>query len=107
MKYLPTDVSNFQTMVQGNYIYVDKTQLIYNLFNKGKRYYFLSRPRRFGKTLLISTLKEIFLGKKKLFRGLWIYDSDYIWIEYPVIHLDFSTIAHRTPEYLESSLKHT
>ncbi len=107
VKYLPTDVSDFHTMVQGNYLYVDKTHFIYKLFSKGKRYYFLSRPRRFGKTLLISTLKEFFSGNKELFKGLWLYTSNHDWAEHPVIHLDFSTIAHRTPEHLEASLRYT
>jgi hypothetical protein len=70
MKYLPTDVSSFKLLISGNYLYVDKTEYIYNLFQKGSRYYFLSRPRRFGKTLLASTLKELFLGNRELFKGL-------------------------------------
>jgi Predicted AAA-ATPase/PD-(D/E)XK nuclease superfamily len=96
MKNLPRDVSDFNTMISGNYAYVDKTQLIYNLYATGGRYYFLSRPRRFGKSLLISTLKELFSGNKQLFSGLWIESSNYDWQEYPVIHLDFSTIDHET-----------
>ncbi|MBA3954273.1 AAA family ATPase [Candidatus Dependentiae bacterium] len=96
MKNLPRDVSDFNTMITGNYAYVDKTQLIYNLYATGGRYYFLSRPRRFGKSLLISTLKELFSGNKQLFSGLSIESSDYDWQEYPVIHLDFSTIDHET-----------
>lgn len=103
-KYLPLDVSSFQTMISGNYIYIDKTKYIYDLFSKGGRYYFLSRPRRFGKSLLVSTLKELFLGNKKLFENLWIGSSDYEWQEYPVIDLDFSRIAHRTVKELEESL---
>jgi hypothetical protein len=108
MKYLPTDVSEFQTMIEGNYIYVDKTQYLYRLFTKGApRYYFLSRPRRFGKTLLISTLKELFSANRALFKGLWIDASDYEWIEYPVIDLDFSGIDHRTLQELEMALTWT
>ncbi len=93
MKYLPTDISTFHTMMTGNYIYVDKTQYIYNLFSGGTRLYFLSRPRRFGKSLLISTLKEMFLANRSLFKGLWIDSSDYQWIAYPIIHLDFTDIS--------------
>jgi Predicted AAA-ATPase/PD-(D/E)XK nuclease superfamily len=104
MKYLPTDVSTFSTMITGNYLYIDKTRYIYDLFKRGTRYYFLSRPRRFGKTLLISTLKELFLGNKSLFQELWISISDYDWQEYPIIDLDFSRIAHSTPEELKVSL---
>lgn len=76
MKKLPVDVSDFNIMITENYLYVDKTQHIYNLITQG-RLYFLSRPRRFGKSLLISTLKEIFLGNKHLFEGLWIDTSNY------------------------------
>ncbi len=103
-KYLPLDVSTFETMISGNYLYVDKTEYIYNLFARGGRYFFLSRPRRFGKSLLISTLKELFLGNKKLFEGLWIYKSDFEWQEHPVIHLDFSIIDHETVQELKISL---
>lgn len=103
MKNLPTDVSTFSTMIDENYVYVDKTDLIYSLFNGGTRYYFLSRPRRFGKTLLISTLKELFLGNKKLFSGLKISQINYKWDTFPVIHLDFTTIPHKnTTELLDS-----
>src|SRR5436190_22485133 len=104
MKYLSTDVSSFSIMMTGNYIYVDKTEYIYNLFSGGLRLYFLSRPRRFGKSLLISTLKELFLGNRELFKGLWIDSSDYQWITYPVIYLDFGTIGHDTAENLKKSL---
>lgn len=92
-KKLPLYTNNLKEMITSNYIYVDKTEYIYRLM-KDKAYYFLSRPRRFGKTLLVSTLKELFLGNKKLFENLWIGSSDYSWQEYPVIHLDFSIIPH-------------
>jgi hypothetical protein len=105
MRYLPVDMSTFSTMIKGDYIYVDKTEFIYHLFKKGApRYYFLSRPRRFGKTLLISTLKELFLGNKDLFKGLWIEKSDYQWDQHPVISLDFGGIPHRSLEQLEENL---
>jgi hypothetical protein len=105
MKYLPTDVSSFSTMITGYYSYIDKTEHIYHLVKPGaSRYYFLSRPRRFGKTLLISTLEELFLGNRSLFKGLWIDTSDYEWKEYPVIHLDFSGIPHRSVQELEDNL---
>jgi len=103
-KYLPIDLSTFSIMITGNYLYIDKTQYIYNLFNSGARYYFLSRPRRFGKSLLISTLKELFSGNRALFKNLWIDSSDYHWTQHPVIHLDFGTIAHNTPQDMEASL---
>ncbi len=107
MKYLPIDVSTFSTMINGNYLYVDKTKEIHDLFAGGNRYYFLSRPRRFGKSLLISTLKEYFEGNKALFERLWVSTADYHWTRYPVIHLDFSLIPHKTPEEFSISLSWT
>lgn len=105
MKKLPRDVSSFPTMIQENYIYVDKTHTIYNLYATGDRFFFLSRPRRFGKSLLISLLKELFSGNKELFRDCWIGKSDFTFTKHPIIHLDFSAIAHRSPDDLESSLR--
>lgn len=99
-----TSKCTFSEMIKQNYLYVDKTQHMHHLFKGGMNYYFFSRPRRFGKSLLISTLKELFAGSKKLFEGLWIEQSDWEWKQHPVIHLDFSEIAHRTPEALERSL---
>ncbi|CDK30887.1 ATP-binding protein [Candidatus Babela massiliensis] len=101
LKKLPIYISSFKDMIEGNFLYIDKTKHIYDLFNGYKQYYFLSRPRRFGKSLLVSTLKELFLGNKEIFKDLWIYNSDYVWQEHPVIHLDFSVIAHRSSEQLE------
>ncbi|GIW23111.1 MAG: hypothetical protein KatS3mg068_2118 [Candidatus Sericytochromatia bacterium] len=88
MKKLPLGIQTFKEIINNSYLYVDKTEYIYNLINEGK-YYFISRPRRFGKSLLISTLKEIFLGNKELFKDLWIYDK-IEWEKHPVIHIDFS-----------------
>jgi len=104
MKFLPLDLSTFSTMITENYIYVDKTKHIYDLFSRGQRLYFLARPRRFGKSLLISTLKELFSGNRNLFKGLWIDSSDYQWQQYPIIHLDFANIGHATPEDLKENL---
>jgi len=104
MKNLPRDLSTFETLITQNYLYVDKTEHIYNLYATGDRYHFLSRPRRFGKSLLISTLKELFSGNKELFKDLWIAQSDYSWQKYPIIHLDFAAIAQRTPHDLSSGL---
>lgn len=103
-KKLPLYVSNFKEMIESNYLYIDKTEYIYQLV-KEKGYYFLSRPRRFGKSLLVSTLKELFSGQKELFKDLWIYTSDYEWKEYPVIHLDFSSIDHNTSQQLANNLE--
>ncbi len=103
MKNLPIGIQTFRKMIGENYLYVDKTKQIHDLFARGGKYYFLSRPRRFGKSLLISTLAEIFSGNKELFKGLWIYDR-IEWTQYPVIHIDFSKISHKTPEMLEEAL---
>lgn len=73
---LPLDLSTFRTLREKGYLYVDKTQHAYNLITGGRRF-FLSRPRRFGKSLLVSTLREILLGTRELFNGLWIESSDY------------------------------
>jgi len=103
-KDLPIHVSTLQKIIDGNYIYIDKTRYIYNLFQGISHHYFLSRPRRFGKSLLVSTLQELFAGNKKLFEKLWIGSSDYDWQEYPVISLDFSIIPHLMAQELRTSL---
>ncbi len=102
MKKLPLGIQTFSEIITGKYLYVDKTREIFSLINSGK-YFFLSRPRRFGKSLLVSTLKEIFLGKRDLFSGLFIYDK-LDWLEYPVIHIDFSVIAHGDSRILQIAL---
>jgi len=104
VKNLPIDVSSFTRMMTGNFLYIDKTEEIYKLFSSGNQYYFLSRPRRFGKSLLISTLQELFLGNKELFKDLWISTSGYNWQKHPVIKLDFSLIGHRNPDDLDANL---
>ncbi len=88
MKY-PIGIQSFAQIIEDGYVYVDKTALVYDLVTKGK-IYFLSRPRRFGKSLLVSTLKAYFLGKKELFRGLAIDSLETEWAEYPVFHIDFN-----------------
>jgi hypothetical protein len=90
MKRLPIGIQTFRDIVQNDYLYVDKTEKIFDLVNNPKGIYFLSRPRRFGKSLLISTLDEIFHGNKELFKDLWIYNSDHTWEKYPVVRIDFS-----------------
>jgi len=89
MKRLPVGMQTFRKLIDGNYLYVDKTEHIHRLIVQGS-VYFLSRPRRFGKSLLISTLNEIFEGEKELFKDLWIYKADYAWEKYPVVRIDFS-----------------
>lgn len=85
----PIGIQNFEKIRREGYIYVDKTALVYQLAATGN-YYFLSRPRRFGKSLLLSTLEAYFLGKKELFEGLAIEKLEEDWIQYPVIHLDLN-----------------
>ena len=89
MKDITSSVYNFEDLIQGNFLYVDKTEYIWQLIKPAKEMYFLSRPRRFGKSLTVSTLKAVFEGKKELFQGLAIYDKPYDWNQYPVIHLSF------------------
>ena len=104
-KQLPVDMSTFSRIIREGYLYVDKTEQIARLFSKGKRYFFLSRPRRFGKSLLISTLKSLFLGEKELFTDLWLgRQQDFNWQKHPVIHLDFSLADSHTPDELKKSL---
>lgn len=88
MQKLPIGIQSFEKIRTNDFLYIDKTKEIAELI-KNSGYYFLSRPRRFGKSLLISTLKEIFLGKKELFKGLFIEDK-IEWDSFPVIHLDFA-----------------
>jgi len=76
-KDLPIGIQTFENLIQGNFIYVDKTKLIYDLVKPEQAVYFLSRPRRFGKSLLISTLEAIFKNQRTLFKGLWIDNSEY------------------------------
>jgi hypothetical protein len=97
---LPIGIQSFTDLRGNEYLYVDKTQVIHRLISAGK-VFFLSRPRRFGKSLLVSTLKAIFEGKEEFFAGLFIHDK-YDWSErYPVIKLDWSGIKHNSPEEME------
>ena len=89
LKKLPIGLQDFKEIREEGYLYIDKTSIIYNLITEGK-YYFLSRPRRFGKSLLVSTLKYLFQGEKELFKGLDIYDK-YDFPKHPVVHISFGT----------------
>ena len=102
-KLYPIGIQNFEDLRKKDYIYVDKTALIYQLISTGK-YYFLSRPRRFGKSLLISTLEAYFSGKRELFAGLEMEKLEKDWIEYPVLHLDLNTQKYDSVEKLEGIL---
>ena len=90
MKELTDSVYAFADLRQGKYLYVDKTEYVWKLVRSYKGLYFLSRPRRFGKSLTVSTLKAIFEGRKELFDGLAISKKEYDWKPYPVIHLDLN-----------------
>ena len=103
MKKLPLGIQTFSKIVNKNCLYIDKTKDIYKLITE-EDYVFISRPRRFGKSLLLSTLKEIFSGNKELFRGLYIYDK-IDWDKFPVIHIDFSLIARSNEKVLKASIE--
>ena len=98
MKNLPLGIQTFRKIIEADNLYVDKTKEIYNLLSANENnFFFLSRPRRFGKSLLISTLEEIFLGNKELFKNLWIYDK-IEFKKYQVIRIDFSGMDIRDSE---------
>ena len=99
----PIGIQNFEKLREGGYTYVDKTALIYKLAASGT-YYFLSRPRRFGKSLLISTMDAYFSGKKELFKGLAMEQMEKGWIQYPVLHLDLNGITYSSEDVLDQVL---
>ena len=99
----PIGIQSFEALRKNEFVYVDKTALIYGLASKGK-YYFLSRPRRFGKSLLLSTMEAYFKGRKELFKGLALETLELDWIEYPVLHLDFNGIAYNEAETIDNVL---
>ena len=111
MKNITSSVYDFENLIQGNFLYVDKTEYIWQLIRPAQEMYFLSRPRRFGKSLTVSTFKAVFEGKKELFKGLAIYDKPYDWKPYPVIHLSFgdynpiNNTAERLDIYLTDKIK--
>lgn len=104
MKY-PIGIQSFDQIIEDGYVYVDKTDLVYRLATEGK-IYFLSRPRRFGKSLLVSTLKNYFLGRKELFKGLKIDALEKDWKVYPVFHIDFNATNYTNPGELERKLSY-
>lgn len=103
-KIYPVGIQSFEKIREGGYCYIDKTSLIYSLVKSGQ-YYFLSRPRRFGKSLLISTLEAYFLGRKELFKGLAMEGLEKDWTVHPVLHLDLNTQRYDTPEALTNVLE--
>jgi len=103
MKKLPLGIQTFRKIIEGGYVYADKTHFIFKL-TQSVSYYFLARPRRFGKSLLLDTIAEVFGGDKELFNGLWIYNSGYDFKRHPVIRIDLSGMDTKTPEVLEQSI---
>ena len=103
-KIYPIGVQNFESLRKDGYYYIDKTELIYKIVSEG-RYYFLSRPRRFGKSLLLSTIHAYFDGKRELFEGLAIEQLEKNWVKRPVLHLDLNIEKYDTPESLDRILE--
>ena len=103
---LPVGIQSFEKIREEGYLYVDKTDIIWQLVNRGKKYNYLSRPRRFGKSVLVDTLEAYFMGKKELFEGLKIMQLETEWVKRPVIRLDMSQ-AGAEPESLKGYLDYT
>ena len=103
MKY-PIGIQTFENIIKENYVYVDKTDMVYSLANEGK-IYFLSRPRRFGKSLLLSTLRAYFEGKKELFKGLKIETLEKEWMQHKVFHFDFNGVNFTEPGTLTMKIE--
>ena len=103
MKKLPIGIQTFERLIEENYLYIDKTKEAYDLIDSGSVFYFLSRPRRFGKSLFLSTLQSIFEGKKELFEDLYIYDKWDWETKYPVIKISFAGNL-RSPEGLKNTI---
>ncbi len=102
MKY-PIGIQNFEKIRREGYVYVDKTQQMWKMVSEGS-YYFLSRPRRFGKSLMISTLEAFFSGERELFKGLYVDSVEWDWQQYPILHLDLNTEKYDSVEALENKL---
>ena len=100
-RFLPIGIQDFEKLRKGGYVYVDKTRLVYKLARLGTPY-FLSRPRRFGKSLLLSTMEYYFLGKKELFEGLEIENLEKDWTEYPVLKISFGADNYPDLDCLKS-----
>ena len=101
--HISIGIQDFEKIIEDGYVYLDKTGLVYDLVHN-ETIYFLSRPRRFGKSLLVSTLKCYFEGKKELFKGLAIDKQEKEWKQYPVFHLDFNGNNFTNPGVLEQTL---
>ena len=103
MRKFPIGIQNFGEVRRGGYAYVDKTKFLYKMVTEGK-YYFLSRPRRFGKSLLLSTMECYFRGEKELFEGLAISHLEQEWVTYPILHLDLNSREYKDESSLEAEL---
>jgi len=103
LKQCPVGIQTFSEIRENDYLYIDKTEYVYKMVYSGK-YFFLSRPRRFGKSLLTSTLRSYFEGRKDLFEGLAIAKLEKEWTEYPVLHFDMSMAKHLDEGELERYL---
>jgi hypothetical protein len=103
LKELPLDIQEFTRIIDRNLLYADKTRYIYDLVKSETRNYFLFRPRRFGKTLLICTFEELFTGNRERFQGLWIDQSDYAFPKRPVLSLSLS-LESGSPELFQQNL---
>lgn len=104
LKLYPVGIQTFERIRKENMLYIDKTEYVYRMTHSGGCYFFLSRPRRFGKSLLVSTFESYFSGKKELFEGLAIEKLEQEWMEYPVLHFDMSGGKHMEKEQLEDYL---
>ena len=107
LKLYPVGIQTFEEIINRNLLYVDKTEYVYRMTHGGGKYFFLSRPRRFGKSLLASTFQSYFEGKKELFKGLAIEQLETEWTEYPVLHFDMSGGKHLDKEALQRYILHT
>ena len=101
----PIGIQTFSKIREGNFLYVDKTEYVYRMTHSASSYMFLSRPRRFGKSLLTSTLHSYFSGREELFRGLAMEKLEKDWIKRPVLHIDLNIGKYDTPDSLDKQLE--
>ena len=105
LKGCPIGTQTFEVLRDGDMLYIDKTEYIHRMVHSANRYFFLSRPRRFGKSLLTSTLKSYFEGRRDLFEGLAIEQYEKEWTKHPVLHFDMSYAKHVDEEHLKAMLE--
>ena len=106
MKEIPIGIQAFSSLIKGGFVYIDKTDMIYRIANR-KACYFLSRPRRFGKSLTLSTLKAYFEGQQELFAGLKIEKLEQKWEKYPVLFFDFNNEEYKSVDDVKSRIRFT